>query len=264
MQREGHQSQKVNNNMILTYEHKGSREYMEDRLDYEINLANGYDYYAIYDGHGGAEVASYVKTHMKAVVKELLLDEREKPIHLILAKAFDIVNGMIPQIIATHTGTTVIVILKKGKYLWVANCGDSRAILVNSTQTLPLTTDHKPHSPKELSRITSQGGFVARRGRDDVPRVNGVLAVSRSMGDLQLHPYVTWKPEILIHDIGDDDMFVFMATDGVWDALDNEQVASIVRDSLAQHKEKDIGTIIERIARKNCSTDNLSFVLFTI
>lgn len=250
--------------MILTYEHKGSREYMEDRLDFEENIVEGYNYYAIYDGHGGAEVASFVKTHMKATVKKLLQTDLQQSEHVLLAKAFNKVQEMIPTLISHQTGTTVIVILKKGKKLWVANCGDSRAILGTRTQTIALTNDHKPHSPTEFERITSQGGFVARMGRDDVPRVNGVLAVSRSMGDLQLHPFITWKPEILIHNIVDHDMFVFMATDGVWDALDNEQVADIVRHSLTHHKEKDIGTLVEKFARKNRSTDNLSFILFTI
>jgi serine/threonine protein phosphatase PrpC len=258
------QKQSFNSEMIITYEHQGRREYMEDRMDFEENLAKGYNYYAIFDGHGGAEVASFVKTHMKTTVKALLQVEGNNKVHLVLLKAFSIVNENIPDSIGRHTGTTVIVILKKAKELWVANCGDSRAILGSSTKTIALTNDHKPNSAKEYERITSQGGFVARMGRDDVPRVNGVLAVSRSLGDMHLNPFVTWKPEILIHEIQFDDMFVFMATDGVWDALDNEQVADIVRYGLKQNKEKDIGTIIEKSARNNCSTDNLSFILFTI
>lgn len=259
------QGKKFSSKMIITYEHKGRRNYMEDRLDFQENLANGFDYYAIYDGHGGAEVASFVKTHMKSTVRDLLKSERTLQVHLVLAKAFAIVNGLLPDTISSHTGTTVIVILKRGKHLWVANCGDSRAIIASLTKTIPLTQDHKPNTPKEYERITSQpGGFVARMGRDDVPRVNGVLAVSRSIGDLQLHPYVTWKPEIIFHDIKEDDMFVFMATDGVWDALDNDQVADIVRYGIMHHQEKNIGTIIEKTARQNRSTDNLSFVLFTI
>lgn len=61
----------------------------------------------------------------------------------------------------------------------------------------------------------------------DVPRVNGALAMSRSMGDLSLKPWITCEPEIKTHTITNDDKFLIMATDGLWDVVSNKAAAKV-------------------------------------
>lgn len=60
---------------------------------------------------------------------------------------------------------------------YVANIGDSRAVLCRGGQPLPLSIDHKPDLTEERNRIEKAGGFV-KEGR-----VNGTLSLSRSFGD---------------------------------------------------------------------------------
>lgn len=52
----------------------------------------------------------------------------------------------------------------KGAELWVANAGDSRAVLCRGGQALALSEDHKPQSENERNRITAAGGFVSDVG----------------------------------------------------------------------------------------------------
>lgn len=62
--------------------------------------------------------------------------------------------------------------------LHVANVGDCRAVLCRRGKSIAMTRDHTPSMPTEAARIEAAGGFVSRG------RVNGILGVSRSFGDI--------------------------------------------------------------------------------
>lgn len=81
------------------------------------------------------------------------------------------------QKIAYRAGTTAVLILVTKSRYFVANIGDSRAVLCRAGQAVALSTDHKPDLPEERERIEKAGGYV-KQGR-----VNGSLSLSRSFGD---------------------------------------------------------------------------------
>lgn len=63
-------------------------------------------------------------------------------------------------------------------FLHIANVGDCRAVLCRGGNAVAITTDHTPSVPSEAARVEAAGGFVSRG------RVNGILGVSRSFGDI--------------------------------------------------------------------------------
>lgn len=63
-------------------------------------------------------------------------------------------------------------------FLHVANVGDCRAVLCRGGSAVAITQDHTPSVPSEAARVEAAGGFVSRG------RVNGILGVSRSFGDI--------------------------------------------------------------------------------
>lgn len=67
---------------------------------------------------------------------------------------------------------------KQPVFLHVANVGDCRAVLCRAGKAVVLTRDHTPSVPSEAARVEAAGGFVSRC------RVNGILGVSRSFGDI--------------------------------------------------------------------------------
>jgi len=100
---------------------------------------------------------------------------------------------------------------------------------------LALTVDHKPGDPKEKERIAKAGGRVGLiapglplrvfRGIRNTPG----LAVSRSIGDQWTEDLgVTADPDLFDYTLSDRDEFAVFGSDGVWEFLPNEQVASIV------------------------------------
>ena len=96
--------------------------------------------------------------------------------------------------IAGNTGSTAVVAIVCDSYIWVANCGDSRAIMaLKGGASLALSSDHKASRKDEVARVQAAGGMVWW------DRVMGELAISRAIGDHRLRPYVIPNPEVSVH-----------------------------------------------------------------
>ena len=116
---------------------------------------------------------------------------------------------------------------KAERRLLVANLGDSRCVMVRSDGTaLPLSSDHKPNRPDERLRVQAAGGQVIYAG---CWRVQGDLAVSRAFGDAHLKAYgVSSTPELSELRLTSRDAYLVLASDGLWDVVDEQQCASSV------------------------------------
>ena len=136
-------------------------------------------------------------------------------------------------------GCTSVVVFRHGKYLICANAGDSRAVLCRKNGIcLPLSEDHKPSQERERKRIEDAGGFI-----NGVGRVNGNLNLTRSLGDLKYKQVpnvaradqiITGEPDITVTEMTDDDEFIFLACDGVWDCMTSQEAVTFVRERLAK------------------------------
>lgn len=254
--------------MTMIWEDIGMRSYMEDKTSFEPNIYKGFSYYGVFDGHGGAQVSTYLQLHMKSAVKQNLIRQDTMTgfidVPKVLFDSFqDIVNA-IPNQISTDTGSTAVVLLRNKNKIWVANAGDSRAIMNNGHFAQQLTMDHKPTRTDEHQRITSLGGKVIKAFERDVYRVNGVLAVSRAIGDFALSPHVTWKPEISAYTLQKRNHYVVIATDGIWDVLPNDAVISIVNEYIMKNDWKGIGNKLILQSRRNGSEDNIACMLLIL
>lgn len=134
--------------------------------------------------------------------------------------------------------TAVVAMIRDGK-VYVANAGDSRAVLCRGGTAVPLSNDHKPAHETEKNRIEAAGGFLSDIG--GVCRVNGNLNLSRAIGDLKykgntdLEPkdqIITAHPDIMCETIGPEDEFLLLACDGVWDVMSNQEGVDFVRKRL--------------------------------
>lgn len=96
------------------------------------------------------------------------------------------------------------------RVLYTANVGDARIILCRAGKALRLSYDHKGSDENEGKRIANAGGLILNN------RVNGVLAVTRALGDAYMKDLVTGHPyttETVIQP--DSDEFIIIACDGV-------------------------------------------------
>ncbi|XP_010294580.1 PREDICTED: protein phosphatase 1L-like, partial [Phaethon lepturus] len=141
-------------------------------------------------------------------------------------------GGQVP-LHALSSGTTCLIALLSDKELIVANVGDSRGVLCDKDgNAIPLSHDHKPYQLKERKRIKRAGGFISFNGSW---RVQGILAMSRSLGDYPLKNLnvVIPDPDILTFDLDKlQPEFMILASDGLWDAFSNEEAVRFIKERL--------------------------------
>ncbi|KAL5431820.1 Protein phosphatase 2C 2 [Paraphaeosphaeria minitans] len=215
-------------------------------------------FFGVYDGHGGDKVAIYTGDHLHEIVAKQEAF-KEGDLKKALQDGFLATDRAIlsdPKYEEEVSGCTASVgIISKDK-IYVANSGDSRSVLGIKGRAKPLSYDHKPQNEAEKARIQAAGGFV------DFGRVNGNLALSRAIGDFEFkksaelppeQQIVTAFPDVEIHDISEDDEFLVVACDGIWDCQSSQAVIEFVRRGIVA--KQDLASICENMM-DNCLASN--------
>eukprot|EP00484_Ammonia_sp_Unknown_P019854 CAMPEP_0197024338 /NCGR_PEP_ID=MMETSP1384-20130603/4894_1 /TAXON_ID=29189 /ORGANISM="Ammonia sp." /LENGTH=505 /DNA_ID=CAMNT_0042452703 /DNA_START=18 /DNA_END=1535 /DNA_ORIENTATION=+ len=254
--------------------------FMHDRLGPQGVL----QFYGVCDGHGpsGHNVSQYCCEHLS----QLLIKDNERILTTLCKPAYALMiaieeldekldaekkSGQL-KFDMSASGTTLTCGLRVGNHLYLANLGDSRAVMGhydanNKTrvrvQSKQLTVDHDPTNQMEADRISksTRGKLVDGNARihinliddkfakprqsvlelkqtygvDALKQLNAVSAsVSRSIGDKVAHKYggVISKPDIIIHRLCDNDLFCMWASDGIWTVIDNGDVTRIIGNKL--------------------------------
>lgn len=249
---------------------KGMRDYMEDTWVVKEKFFNDMDLYCVFDGHGGDYVSNYLRDEYPNILLEVL---REGKLSLNDALYISIKRTveMIPKDKASTCGSTYLIAIRNGEMLYIANGGDCRAIINSNSDAVRITIDHKPTLEREAQRIQSIGGFIAKLHPMDVPRVMGNLAVSRSIGDFHISPYVAWHPDVFIIHLNKTNNFAVLASDGVWDTMSNEDVIEVFKVAIENNDNVINGDIIKQSsvnilikARQRGSTDNITILVFAL
>lgn len=212
---------------------QGKRPYQEDQYAICPSLhdtaavdAPETHFFAVFDGHAGGRCSKHISSSFPA---NLATDESFKSkLAVALKKTFARTNDQfleLAQKSRMNDGSTGVCLAIRDNKFHVANVGDSRAVLVTGGRAIALTKDHKPSSPEEQRRISSFGGVITYN--TGIPRVQGVLAVSRAFGNFGIHQYIRADPDLVSREITAEDSFVVLASDGLWDVYRNAEVAEI-------------------------------------
>jgi len=218
----------------------------------------GTAFFSVYDGHGkyGHDVSQecmHTIFHMLEEAGDELLEDPAGT----LADAFEACNVHLRlmacepmiDVNALESGTCAVCAFMHLRELFVASVGDCRCVLGTrgegeELQVIQLSTDHKVNLPGEQARIEAKGGYV-RPGRVDPddgefvparmyevegkPWLGPGLCVSRALGDLNaLRSGLIPTPEVFTHVVRDEDRFIILASDGVWEFIDNEEAVRSV------------------------------------
>ena len=248
----------------------GRRDSNEDKhkiienLDGSINDKNKINFYSLFDGHGGKEVSEFLSKYLyKYFFLTNINYNNLVKLKYYIKKVYDKMDTKLYSKLKDKTyktGSTALVSImhkcNNETILYLINLGDCRAILCKkNNKAKQLTEDHKPNTVTEKKRISNLGGKIYYDGYD-WRIVN--LSVSRAFGDFDTKPYITHVPDIYKIKIKDDDQFIVLACDGLWDVMSNQDVV----DFVAQNRnKKNIANLLTQEAYDKGSTDNISVII---
>ena len=213
---------------------QGWRVNMEDSHIHESDLGNvapGYGFYGVFDGHGGENCAKIVAERFVSFITrqdgftQAAATKDIDTLKKLMTKAhfeLDAEMWAMPGFNSMNdrSGCTSVTALISDTHIIVANSGDSRSVLGTNKGMKPMSYDHKPYNQIEQARIVAAGSSVSAK------RVNGDLAVSRAFGDFcykqaknveAAKQAVTVDPDFIIHERTENDEFLILACDGIWD-----------------------------------------------
>ncbi len=225
-------------------------------------------YFGIFDGHGGEGCSEYLKDNFL----QCLVKNPNFPIDIkkCLTETFETVEDKFFKEKCSSTencdgsGSCALTVLIFDNKLYIANIGDSRAILSlnGGTKVKQLTNDHKPDNPKEFERamknkskvyvddsdepvrdvsklvfIKDKSEFEKHKKRKEViifREYPSDLAVMRTIGDVKVKKKefggkpgtIINTPEIFIYDLTSADDFLILGCDGIYDDLSNQEVVN--------------------------------------
>lgn len=254
----------------------GSRHTMEDVFICSDNLMKEFGvesfedgpsaFYGVFDGHGGKHAADFVCSNLARFIVED--EDFPREIEKALSSAFLQTDAAFADACSVNSslasGTTALAALVVGRSLLVANAGDCRAVLCCRGKAIEMSRDHKPSCNREKVRIEASGGYVYDG------YLNGQLNVARAIGDWHMEGMkacdglgpLSAEPEVMIRNLTEEDEFLIIGCDGIWDVFRSQNAVDFARRKLQEHNDpvtccKEL--VDEAIKRK--SGDNLSVVV---
>jgi len=265
--------------------------------------SSGLAFFGVFDGHGGPLVSRFVARHSLTVFDVLAkqcLSPGEATLSVSLAgveprhgvgaaltKTLLALDEQLQKDTSAEesgtTGTTVNIVVtnagqkppaedKQWRKIWCANAGDARAVVCKGGGVaFELSKDHRLTDPAERRRVESSGGCV------DDDRIDGMLAVSRAIGDFDfkqsalpahMQP-VTALPDITETVLEGSEEFIVVACDGVWDCMDSQTCVTFIRGQLAKNGGDPVAAaealldkcVAPEIATDGIGTDNMTVLV---
>lgn len=219
---------------VAVGEMQGWRARMEDGYFSDIEFAReahkGHGFFCVFDGHSGSKCATKCQELFPLYASAHLDNGNIDFERMYLA----VDAALRPLLKKDRSGCTAVAVHVSPSKITCASVGDSRAVLCRQGMAIPLSQDDKPELIQERCRIAAAGGYVYNN------RVNGNLAMSRSLGDFgykqrkdlsSTSQLVIALPNVISIDRNlHADSFIVLACDGIFDVLTNEEIIQMICD----------------------------------
>ncbi|KAE9607828.1 putative protein-serine/threonine phosphatase [Lupinus albus] len=221
----------------------------------------------VYDGHGGPETSRYIYDNLFQHLKRFASEHKSMSVEVI-RKAYQATEEGFLSVVTKHwpvnpqiaaVGSCCLVGVICGGTLYIANLGDSRAVLgrvvraTGEVLAIQLSSEHNvaiESVRQEMHSLHPDDSKIVVL-KHNVWRVKGLIQVSRSIGDAYLKkaefnkeplytkfrlretfktPILSSDPSISVHELQEHDQFLIFASDGLWEHLSNQDAVDIVQN----------------------------------
>lgn len=238
------------NSWISVSEMKGTRDEMEDAVCIRSFVQKDVDIYCVFDGHGGKSTSAFCSIFMSDAFRINEAKCTRKFVYSTLKKLDSIIRKR-----TFCDGSTAACCVFNGKKVISSHIGDSRVLVISESGTVKFkTVDHKAVYRNEFERIRMEGSRIENN------RTFGMIALGRSLGDINI-PGISAEPEVHQYFVEDDDRWIVIACDGVFDVLSNEYIGQIASKANCANE---LACDIRNIAYANLSTDNITVIAIDI
>ena len=249
-----------------------------------LGKRNNLSYFAIFDGHGGKEVASFLSVNLHHFLIDEInnvkfgINDQENINNIIecIKVAFMKIDQKIlsNENLVNDVGSTATLIIiyynnlrenffesneikEVERTLICANIGDSCGYLITKSKISLITKSHKCEDPSEVQRIRDNGGIVFQG------RIFGKLILTRTIGDKEMKKYgVTPISDFFTKKIEKDDLFVIIGSDGIWDVVNEEEIFKMGNEK--ELSSEAFSKKIMDIAKKRDTRDNSSCIVIKL
>ncbi|TVU47397.1 hypothetical protein EJB05_06997 [Eragrostis curvula] len=236
---------------------------MEDRHVAKVGLGGDpkVALFGVFDGHGGKNAAEFAAENMPKFMAEEMKKVDSGEMEGAVKRGYLKTDEEFLKRDESGGACCVTAVIQKGG-LVVSNAGDCRAVLSRAGKAEALTSDHRASREDEKERIENLGGFVVNyRG---TWRVQGSLAVSRGIGDAHLKQWIVADPDTRSLLVDDQCEFLILASDGLWDKIDNQEAVDLARPLCISNDKASRMAACRRLVEISISrgsTDDISVVI---
>ena len=237
---------------------RGRRPANEDRVSVTpcMNGNSSLNFYGVYDGHSGDQAAEFASAQIPSLVSKALKLKTE----VNEMEALELFNSTFKacdsQLQGVEAGTTACTALVSREMLFVASTGDSQAVLCRQGSPVLLNTPHKL-TDLERRRVESHGGKI--ESVDGVDRINGVLNMSRALGDCTFKQFgVIPDPSVVSRQLMKGDDFLLLATDGLWNFVPPPRACQVMASVTSA---AEAASTLVNLALHHGSSDNVGVVV---
>ena len=213
--------------------------------------------FAVFDGHGGEYVSQYLKENFSEFLKKAINSKYNSRFTQILKESIENIDKYFDNSEeAKNCGSTGTIVVVNNRNIYCANVGDSKCYYINENEAIQITEDHNCNNKVEVDTLKNKGVAVFRG------RVYGSLNLTRSFGDTEFKKDgITSTPYIKkIFSDKNDVKFLIIASDGIWDVVDNKKLFQISKE-LKEGSSEEFCNNLVNYALENNSNDNISCIV---